>query len=89
MTAHHHADPARHAAPPQAPASTQTAPNAPADLPAVDTTQRFVRVIEQRPDGLVAFEFSIGWPELMVELLLPRAAFAAFCSRNNVQLLAD
>jgi phenol hydroxylase P0 protein len=41
------------------------------ELPAVDTTLRFVRVIEQRPDGLVAFEFAIGWPELAVELLLP------------------
>ena len=76
MTAHHHAAPA-------------PGTEAPADLPAVDTTQRFVRVTEQRPDGLVAFEFSIGWPELMVELLLPRPAFAAFCSRNHVQLLAD
>lgn len=76
MTAHHPADPA-------------SGTTAPSDLPAVDTTQRFVRVTEQRADGLVAFEFSIGWPELMVELLLPRPAFAAFCSRNKVQRLDD
>ena len=38
-------------------------------LPAVDTSLRFVRVIERRADGLVAFEFSIGWPELAVELV--------------------
>lgn len=61
-------------------------PSPPA-LPAVDTTLRFVRVIEQRPDGLVAFEFAIGWPELAVELLLPAAAFAAFCAANKVQRL--
>ena len=56
-------------------------------LPAVDTTQRYVRVIEQRTDGLVAFEFAIGWPELACELLLPAPAFAAFCAANRVQML--
>ena len=56
-------------------------------LPAVDTSQRFVRVIEQRADGLVAFEFAIGWPELAVELMLPSPAFAAFCTANRVQRL--
>ena len=55
----------------------------PAALPAVDTSLRFVRVLEQRPDGLVAFEFAIGWPELAVELLLPAPAFDAFCAANK------
>lgn len=54
---------------------------------AVDTSRRFVRVTERRADGLVAFEFAIGWPELSVELLLPAAAFAEFCERNRVQRL--
>ncbi|MBL8351480.1 MAG: phenol hydroxylase subunit [Burkholderiaceae bacterium] len=59
-----------------------------ADEPlAVDTSRRFVRVTERRADGLVAFEFAIGWPELAVELLLPAAAFAEFCERNQVQRL--
>jgi phenol hydroxylase P0 protein len=49
-----------------------------------DTTRRFVRVTEERADGLVAFDFSIGWPELSVELLLPRAAFEEFCATNRV-----
>ena len=53
-------------------------------LPAVDTSLRFVRVIERRADGLVAFEFSIGWPELAVELMLPAAAFDDFCARHEV-----
>ncbi|MEO8058504.1 MAG: phenol hydroxylase subunit [Burkholderiales bacterium] len=52
-----------------------------------DTSRRFVRLSEARSDGLVAFEFSIGWPELAVELLLPAAAFADFCVRNKVQRL--
>lgn len=56
-------------------------------LPAVDTSLRFVRVTERRPDGLVAFEFAIGWPELAVELLLPAAAFDEFCAANGVQRL--
>ena len=56
-------------------------------LPTVDTSQRFVRVLERRADGLVSFEFSIGWPELAVELLLPAAAFEAFCTNNRVQRL--
>jgi phenol hydroxylase P0 protein len=56
-------------------------------LPACDTSLRFVRLIERRADGLVSFEFSIGWPELAVELMLPEAAFEAFCANNRVQRL--
>lgn len=56
-------------------------------LPPVDTRLRFVRVLEQRADGLVSFEFAIGWPELAVELLLPAPAFAEFCAANKVQQL--
>lgn len=56
-------------------------------LPAVDTSRRFVRVTGRRADGLVAFEFAIGWPELSVDLLLPAPAFAEFCERNRVQRL--
>ncbi|ACB35621.1 Phenol hydroxylase subunit [Leptothrix cholodnii SP-6] len=49
-----------------------------------DPSRRYVRLTERRADGLVAFEFSIGWPELAVELLLPEAAFTEFCSTNRV-----
>lgn len=52
-----------------------------------DLTRKFVRVTGERADGLVAFEFAIGWPELSVELLLPRAAFDEFCARQRVQRL--
>ena len=62
-------------------------PNLSMDLPACDTTRRFVRVTEERADGLVAFDFAIGWPELSVELLLPAAAFAEFCIANRVERL--
>jgi phenol hydroxylase P0 protein len=52
-----------------------------------DTRRKFVRLIERRADGLVAFEFSIGWPELVVELLLPAPAFEEFCATHLVQRL--
>ena len=63
--------------------------NQPTDtqLPACDTSLRFVRVLERRTDGLVSFEFSIGWPELAVELMLPEAAFEAFCANNKLSLI--
>jgi len=56
-------------------------------LPACDTSLRYVRVLERRADGQVSFEFSIGWPELAVELMLPAAAFEAFCASNKVRRL--
>lgn len=49
-----------------------------------DLSRKFVHVTEDRADGLVAFDFSIGWPELSVELLLPRAAFDEFCATHHV-----
>lgn len=54
------------------------------DVPFCDTSLRYVRVLQRRADGLVSFEFSIGWPELAVELMLPTAAFDAFCDNNHV-----
>ncbi len=57
------------------------------EAPFCDTSLRFVRVLERRADGLVSFEFSIGWPELAVELMLPATAFEAFCENNKVTWL--
>ena len=76
----------RHHLQPLAASATTVAPASDA-TPACDTSLRYVRVLERRADGLVAFEFSIGWPELAVELLLPAAAFADFCAANRVQRL--
>ena len=59
--------------------SLDTAPDT--DL---DTRKKYVRVLERRADGLVLFEFAIGWPELLVELLLPEPAFAEFCATHRV-----
>lgn len=52
--------------------------------PPLDLSKRYVRLLERRPDGLVSFEFSIGWPELAVELMLPSAAFDEFCRKHQV-----
>lgn len=59
------------------------------EIPSCDITRKFVRIKETRPDGLVSFEFSIGWPELSVDLMLPRPAFEEFCVRQQVQRLND
>ena len=59
----------------------------PAESGATILLRKFVRVIDERDDGLVSFEFSIGWPELAVELMLPAQAFAEFCAREHVQRL--
>lgn len=54
-----------------------------------EATRKFVRVHEVRPNGLVVFDFSIGWPDQSVELVLPQAAFDEFCATHQVQHLAD
>lgn len=45
---------------------------------------RFVRVVEERSDGMVAFEFAVGEPELFVEMVLPKPAFHEFCQTQGV-----
>lgn len=51
-----------------------------------DIRRRFVRVLRVQPqDGLVAFEFAIGWPDLAVELVLPVRAFDEFCALHTVE----
>lgn len=52
-----------------------------------DTTRRFVRVVEHRPDGFVEFHFSIGDPSLFVEMLLSGPAFDEFCASSGAELL--
>lgn len=48
---------------------------------------RYVRV-RSKPDAkFVEFDFAIGDPCLFVELILPRAAFDAFCEQQQVQFM--
>jgi phenol hydroxylase P0 protein len=57
--------------------------------PVCDLSRKFVRVLREQPDGLVAFEFAIGWPDLAVELAMPRPMFEEFCRRQQVERLPD
>jgi phenol hydroxylase P0 protein len=52
-----------------------------------DPTRKFIRVTERRPDGFVAFDFAIGYPEIFVELVMPVKAFDEFCTSNRVTQL--
>lgn len=59
-------------------------------IPADEATlaRRYVR-ITGRSNGFVAFEFSVGWPDMSVELALPEKLFNDFCIKNNVEFLTD
>lgn len=52
-----------------------------------DAGRRYVRICKRRPNGFIEFEFSIGDPELAVELMLPEPAFHEFCLDNEVIVL--
>ncbi len=52
-----------------------------------DAGRCYVRICKRRPDGFIEFEFSIGDPELAVELMLPESAFHEFCLGNEVIVL--
>ncbi|MBZ0333278.1 hypothetical protein MARI_05330 [Marinobacter sp. JH2] len=45
---------------------------------------RYIRVRSAPEDKFVEFDFAIGYPELFVELVLPRDAFLVFCEHNKV-----
>lgn len=55
----------------------------------VDTTRRFVRRHRLTERGYVEFAFGIGSPDLMVDLVLPEAAYESFCQINQVVELTD
>ena len=57
------------------------------DAPSAGLLRKFVRVQAVRDDGLVSFDFAIGWPDLSVELMLPGPAFEAFCATHRVERL--
>lgn len=54
------------------------------DLPKADLTQRSVNVLRRRENGFVEFEFSVGWPELVVELMMTQPDFEQFCNRQHI-----
>ncbi|WP_428542773.1 phenol hydroxylase subunit [Profundibacter sp.] len=48
---------------------------------------RYVRITGIRNNHLIEFDFSIGEPEMYIELVLPFEAFQTFCAHNKVQYL--
>ena len=54
-----------------------------------DRAPRFVRATNENRKGFVEFQFSIGDPDLYIEILLPHRAFAAFCEEHEVQYLDE
>lgn len=56
---------------------------------AATLARRYVRVLNHQPNGVVMFEFSVGWPDMSVELALPEPQFKEFCSKNHVEFLTD
>ena len=56
------------------------------DLPKADLTQRSVNVLRRRDNGFVEFEFSVGWPELVVELMMTQPDFVQLCQRQQIPI---
>lgn len=46
-----------------------------------------VRLRHERPDGFVEFDFSLGDPDLSVDLIMPKPAYTEFCRDNNVRFI--
>jgi phenol/toluene 2-monooxygenase (NADH) P0/A0 len=54
-----------------------------------DNEQRYVRVTKIDNRGYVEFQFSVGDPNLYLEMTLPRAAFDEFFAREQAIHLTD
>lgn len=47
-------------------------------------SDKWVRIIEQRANGMVEFEFAVGEPQLYVEMVMDRQPFDEFCAMHGV-----
>lgn len=54
------------------------------DRPEFEQLSKYVRVRSEADARFVEFDFAIGDPALFVELVMPPAAFEAFCKTNDV-----
>lgn len=62
---------------------TDPTPPAPDDT-LWDPSRKWIRIVDERDDGMVEFEFAVGEPQLFVEMLMPRAQFEDFCAMQAV-----
>ncbi len=53
-----------------------------------DPTKKWVRITGVQRNQLIEFDFSVGEPELYIELVLPFRAFQEFCANNQVRHLS-
>ena len=60
-------------------------------MPADEATmaRRYVRITGRSDNGFVQFEYSVGWPDMALEMALPEALFDDFCLNNKVQFLTE
>ena len=56
---------------------------------AATLARRYVRITGHSANGFVTFEFSVGWPDMSVELALPEDHVNDFCVKNNVIFLDE
>jgi phenol hydroxylase P0 protein len=56
----------------------------PQDPKAWNPQARWVRILQQRANGMVEFEFAVGEPQLYVEMVMAGEAFAEFCAMHGV-----
>ena len=55
----------------------------------IDTSLHYVRVTGKRDDGFVEFEFSVGQPEVALEMVLKQQDFEKFCEEQKVTFLDE
>ena len=53
------------------------------------TSLHYVRVTGKRDDGFVEFDFSVGQPEVALEMVLKQQDFEKFCEEQKVIFLDD
>jgi phenol hydroxylase P0 protein len=56
---------------------------------AATLARRYVYITGRSTNGFVTFEYSVGWPDMSVELALPEDLFNDFCVKNNVIFLDE
>lgn len=59
------------------------------ESPEFDIKQRYVLIRNERSDGFIEFDYSVGEPEVFVEMILPRPAFDEFCLENDVAFITE
>ncbi len=49
-----------------------------------NVSAKWIRILHERHDGLVEFEFAVGEPRMYVEMVMAAEPFAEFCAMHGV-----